>query len=99
MRYYTTESFEQHKLVLFHYPILDWQGMYHGSIHVHGHIHSKGSDYNITNFANGTFAYDCGVDANDYHPVALESIIELADAYLQDHPQAFSRPTRHVATR
>lgn len=95
IRYYTTESFNQHKLVLMHYPILDWQGMYHGSIHIHGHIHNKGSDYNLNNFAQGRFAYDCGVDANNYKPVALEEIIDLAEAYLRDNPLAFSGPTKH----
>ena len=28
------------KIVLSHYPMADWQGMGHGSWHLHGHIHS-----------------------------------------------------------
>ena len=30
------------KIVLSHYPMADWQGMGHGSWHLHGHIHSGG---------------------------------------------------------
>ena len=78
--HYACESFNQRRLVLFHYPILEWDGMYHGSVHVHGHIHSQGPDYNLNNFARGRFAFDCGVDANGYKPVALDDILALADA-------------------
>lgn len=35
------------KLVLCHYPIMDWRGLGHGSIHLHGHIHSSPA-YNTT---------------------------------------------------
>lgn len=30
------------RLVLFHYPVLDWDGMHRGSVMLHGHIHSRG---------------------------------------------------------
>lgn len=31
---------------LMHYPMMSWQKSRHGSLHLHGHIHSKG-DYAI----------------------------------------------------
>lgn len=34
-------SRDGYRAVLFHYPILDWDGMYRGSYMLHGHIHSR----------------------------------------------------------
>ena len=34
------------KIVLSHYPLMEWQSMSRGSWHLHGHIHSAGSVYN-----------------------------------------------------
>lgn len=62
------------KFVLSHYPIADWAGMAHGSIHLHGHIHSVGTEYNQANKDRRLYRYDVGVDANDYRPVCLDEI-------------------------
>ena len=64
-------------VVLFHYPIESWNRRYHGALHLHGHIHSEGNDRNMRNFINGKYAYDVGVDANNYAPVCLEEILAL----------------------
>ena len=61
------------RLVLCHYPIVDWEGLGHGSIHLHGHIHAP-SAYNEWNRANRVLRYDVGVDANGYMPVSLGQI-------------------------
>ena len=81
------------RVVLFHYPILEWSAAHYGSIHLHGHIHSTG-EYNAENltkkFADrisyghsvkvedlGLRIYDVGVDTNDYRPISLQHIAEL----------------------
>ena len=64
-------------LVLFHYPIESWNRKCHGSLHLHGHIHSIGSDLNVRRFIGENYAYDVGVDANNYEPVCLEEILAL----------------------
>lgn len=63
------------KLVLSHYPMEDWQAMSHGSILLHGHIHSQGGDYNELNRMQGILRMDVGVDANDYRPVSLDEVL------------------------
>ena len=81
------------RVVLFHYPILEWSAAHYGSIHLHGHIHSTGA-YNEENLKKkyedrisyghkakqdnlGLRIYDVGVDANNYFPISLEHIAEL----------------------
>lgn len=62
------------RFVLSHYPIADWPGKHYRTIHLHGHIHSIGLDYNQLNREKGILRYDVGVDANEYRPVSTEEI-------------------------
>ena len=64
------------KIVLCHYPIADWQGMSHGSWHLHGHIHSSGGAYNEFNRKQGLLRYDVGCDANGHSPASLDELRE-----------------------
>lgn len=80
------------KVVLFHYPILEWSAAHYGSIHLHGHIHSTGkyNEENLQKFQKDRFPeghgakhpeqhlriYDVGVDANEYRPIGLDDIAE-----------------------
>lgn len=70
---------EGRRLVLCHYPMEDWPGMGNGSIHLHGHIHTEGSDYNELNRMQKILRYDVGVDANGYRPVSLKEILAWFD--------------------
>ena len=63
-------------LSLMHYPMMSWPKSRHGSLHLHGHIHSKG-DYNLQQKKEGILRYDVGVDANDYYPVSIEQVREF----------------------
>ncbi len=61
---------------LMHYPMMSWPKSYHGSLHLHGHIHSRG-DYNLQQKSAGILRYDVGVDANHFYPVSIEQIKEF----------------------
>lgn len=63
---------------LMHYPMMSWPKSRHGSIHLHGHIHSKG-DYNLQQREEGILRYDVGVDANNFFPVSITEIKEFFD--------------------
>lgn len=62
------------KLVLSHYPMMDWPSMSHGSLHLHGHIHA-GPAYNAWCRANRMLRYDVGVDANGLAPVSAADVL------------------------
>ena len=58
------------KVILFHYPIQNWNLKKYGSIHLYGHVHSKEElqlkEYN---------AFNVGVDVNNFKPVTLEELL------------------------
>lgn len=64
-------------IVLMHYPLEEWKRSRHGSIHLHGHIHSKYGKYNTKMREKGIRRYDVGVDANNYKPVSIEDIVKF----------------------
>lgn len=61
------------RIVLFHYPIQDWNGKWHGSIHLHGHIHSTPIDSKYELIPN---RLDVGVDNIGVVPISLEEVVE-----------------------
>lgn len=63
-------------IALMHYPMLAWNRYQHGSLMLHGHIHSTG-EYNEANRAEGIRRYDVGVDANNFYPVSLDEILKF----------------------
>ena len=64
------------RIVMFHYPIDQWQGRPNGGFHLHGHVHAFGS----------TVARRCdvGVDV-PAHALAPQPLVELI-AQLRDTP-------------
>ncbi len=64
------------RFILFHYPIMEWNGFFRGSISLHGHQHNH-RDYNEQNRRQGVLRYDVGVDANIMKPVSAEEIISF----------------------
>jgi len=70
-QYYELKHNKQ-RFVLFHYPIESWNWKNHGSIHLHGHIHSN-------NPITGYNRIDIGVDAHIYDPVHIDTVLDLAN--------------------
>lgn len=71
--YYELE-YKNEKFILCHYPIEVWNGCHKGTIHLHGHLHSK-EEYNYENLNKGLKRFDVGVDANNMYPISIEDII------------------------
>jgi calcineurin-like phosphoesterase family protein len=64
------------KLVLFHYPIFEWEGFFKDSIHLYGHVHNNEKrKFELL----GKRAINVGVDVNDYYPLSIERIIKMVE--------------------
>lgn len=62
------------KCVLFHYPLLDWQGRGKGVVNLFGHMHNNHENSHKIAFERG--AYNVGVAVNNYEPVTLDELID-----------------------
>ena len=63
-------------IILFHYPIANWDGKFHGSLHLHGHSHEKETrEKNRLNIS---------VELWNYKPITFQQIKEKNDLYVPD---------------
>lgn len=68
---YTEIVDNNRRVVLFHYPIEDWNGQYRGSYHLYGHVHNCVNGYrNITN------RFNVSAEVIGYEPVTLDELIQ-----------------------
>lgn len=73
--YYKLEEREV-ELVLFHYPVLEWENKGKNSIHLFGHIHNNKKMMEAVKNLGGK-AMNVGVDVNDYTPVSIGKVLEV----------------------
>lgn len=69
-------KYNHKKIILCHYPLESWNGMYHGTWHVHGHVHSTPTNLKTRPMKN---RYDIGVDNNNFTPVSYERLKNIFD--------------------
>lgn len=60
------------KVILFHYPIEEWDGYYRDSIHLYGHVHNN--DLELKKIKN---RYNVSADVLGFIPKTLDELIEL----------------------
>ncbi len=61
-------------IVLFHYPIQEWNGSHRGSWHLSGHTHSQ-NKWSHNNPAQ--YILDVGVDCHSFAPLSLDDVTAL----------------------
>ncbi len=71
-QYLELEVNREHKFVLMHYPIMSWNRMNEGVIHLHGHVHLPPH----TRIGKGKMM-DVGVDGNGLDPISLTKVLTL----------------------
>ncbi|MFH5811280.1 metallophosphoesterase [Companilactobacillus sp. FL22-1] len=74
--YYSFE-YNNRKFVLFHYPILEWDGYYNHAIHLYGHVHNINAAYFTRTL--GENAVNVGVDITNYRPISIEEIVNIVN--------------------
>lgn len=79
VRDYMRTKVEGVDVVLFHYPIKEWDKMHYGSYHLYGHVHSKDMEMNDRR------AMDVGIDARPNGDMLLWTWDEI-HATLKDRP-------------
>ena len=65
---YMDIKIKSYRVILFHYPIMDWNAKHYGSLHFHGHMHGSIPDTNQR--------CDVGIDSWNMKPVSFEQILE-----------------------
>jgi calcineurin-like phosphoesterase family protein len=69
------------KIHMSHYPILSWDAMHHGGIHLYGHAHGIYED-NLDKIHPGRRSMDVGIDnihrlTGKWRPISLGEVIDL----------------------
>jgi len=62
------------RLVLFHYPIFEWDAVYRGSIHLYGHVHGN-MEYSGWHRDRGWRSINVGMDVNNFYPLSVKQIL------------------------
>ena len=71
-------------VVLCHYPIIMWNRMEFGSLHVFGHIHNRKPDMICKWMKSQKTAFNAGCMINGYEPVSLEELETNNLEWLED---------------
>ena len=58
------------KIILFHYPIEEWNDFFKGSIHLHGHVHNNP----VSPILN---RYNVSADCINFKPVSLKDLVDI----------------------
>lgn len=71
---------ERPHVILFHFPIEEWNRMHHGAVHLHGHCHGRSRPMRNR--------YDVGADVVGMAPITLLEAVRRAQSVCPDETQA-----------
>lgn len=71
---YYTFDYSGVKFVLFHYPILEWDGFFKKSVQLYGHVHNTRLNYFKETL--DPRAINVGVDLIDFTPISISNIMK-----------------------
>ena len=58
-------------VILCHYPLHSWNGLYHGSYHLYGHVHEK----TVENEDWQKHRFNVCVENTNYYPITLDDLL------------------------
>ncbi len=65
-----------HRIALFHYPMMEWDGYYYGTWHIYGHIHNHPSPTQERMKALPK-ALNCGADIVGFRPRTFDELVAI----------------------
>lgn len=71
-------------IILCHYPMAEWDGMFRESYHIYGHIHNALNDTYYM-MKNRDLAFNAGCMINNYMPVTLNELITNNNNFKREH--------------
>jgi len=70
----------ENRIIACHFPLAEWEGMYHGSWHVYAHIH-KSQEATYEFMKTRERALNAGCMINNYSPVSFRELVANNQAY------------------
>lgn len=64
------------RVILCHYPMVEWDGYYRDVVHFYGHIHNNFDNPTSQYIGKIKNAYNIGVDVIGYKPLTYEQIVK-----------------------
>ena len=70
-------------ICLCHFPIAEWNGYFHGTWHIYGHIHnSRNESYEYMKTKDHTLNAGCMI--NKYMPASFNELVRNNEVFKQD---------------
>ena len=69
-----TLKWNEQKIILCHYPMLSWDGSFHGSWQLYGHCHGNLQSFLQEHDLENMLNLDVGVDSHNYAPISFEQV-------------------------
>ena len=70
------------KIILSHYPIVEWNGFFRGSIHLYGHIHNNTQNISYDIMKSLKNSYNVGADILNFTPQTLDDVIKYNKKFI-----------------
>ena len=72
---------EGRRVVLCHFPMVEWWGSRRGSFLIYGHVHGRKDQPTFSLLRQLKHAYNAGVDINHYKPVTFDELVKNHKAF------------------
>lgn len=73
------------RVIISHFPMVEWDGYFRNSIHLYGHIHNNTTNLAYKLMCQVPNAYNIGADILGFTPRTLKEIKELNDIFIKNN--------------
>lgn len=74
------------RIVLCHYPLVEWDGFFRGALHFYGHIHNNTGNAAYGIMKNIENAYNVGADIIGFTPCSAGQVVEKNREFFGNNP-------------